>query len=258
MNRDQLYNDVEEAQRLLLDGRQATIWTAIPCIVQSVDLSAMTLEAQPTIQGVVEDENGKQQFVNLPLLVDVPIVFPSAGGFTITLPIAANDEVLVIFASRCIDAWWQSGGIQKPMEARMHDLSDGFAIPGPRSQPRKISGISATDIQIRLDSGAAYISIDPAGKIKLHSTHMVEVTADTEIKMTAPLITAEGNFVVTGTMSGTGGTAALQIPVDIEQSGDFNTTGTVAADVDVTGNGTSLHTHTHPQSGGGNTGAPNP
>lgn len=249
-DRSQLYNDVEEAQRLLLDGRQATVWTAIPCIVQSVDFTAMTIEAQPVIQGAVEDENGNVQYVNLPLLVDVPIVFPSAGGFTITLPIASGDEVLVIFSARCIDAWWQSGGIQKPMEARMHDLSDGFAIPGPRSQPRKISSISSTAIQIRNDAGTSYIEIAADGKIKL--------VAPAEITMQAPLITANGNFVVTGTMSGTGGSAALTIPVDINQTGNLHTTGTIAATVDVTGNGTSLHTHTHPQSGGGNTGAPNP
>jgi hypothetical protein len=32
------------------------------------------------------------QSVNLPLFVDVPIVFPSAGGFLITLPLKADDE----------------------------------------------------------------------------------------------------------------------------------------------------------------------
>jgi len=100
-DRAQLYNDAEEAQRLVLDGRQATIWTAIPGIVQSVNFSAMTVEVQPSIQGTIENENGTIQSVNLPLLVDVPIVFPSAGGFTITFPIVAGDEVLVVFGATC-------------------------------------------------------------------------------------------------------------------------------------------------------------
>lgn len=196
MDRAQLLNDNEEAQRLILDGRQGTIWTALPCIVQSVDLSAMTCEVQPAIQGVTTDENNNQTFVNLPLLVDVPIVFPSAGGFTITLPIASGDEVLVIVASRCIDAWWQQGGIQKPMEARMHDLSDGFAIPGPRSQPRVISGISATGCQIRNDAGTTYIEIAADGKIKL--------VTPSEIGITAPTMSLVGNLSVTGNITATG------------------------------------------------------
>lgn len=151
--------------RLVLDGRQSSMWTAMPAIVQSVDFDAMTCEVQPAIQGTIEDENGNRQSVNLPLLVDVPICFPNAGGFILTFPMASGDEVLVVMASRCIDAWWQSGGIQRPMEARMHDLSDGFAIPGPRSQPRVIDSISSTEVQLRNSAGDTYLSITPGGKI---------------------------------------------------------------------------------------------
>lgn len=165
MDRSQLLNDAEESMRLVLDGRQSSIWTAMPGIIQSVNLSAMTCEVQPAIQGTVEDETGKIQSVNLPLLVDVPIVFPGGGGYLVTFPLEAGDEVLVVFASRCIDAWWQSSGIQRPMEARMHDLSDAFAIPGPRSQPNTADSISATDLEIRNDAGTTLISITPLGKI---------------------------------------------------------------------------------------------
>lgn len=193
MDRNQLLNDQEEAMRLMLDGRQSTMWTAMPCIVDSVDFDAMTVEAQPAIQGTVEDENGVLQSVNLPLLVDVPIVFPGAGGFIITLPLKKGDEVLVVMSSRCIDAWWQSGGIQRPMEARMHDLSDGFAIPGPRSQPNVVAGISTTGAQIRNDAGTTYIEIAADGKIKLVSP--------TEIDITAPAINLTGVVVCSGALS---------------------------------------------------------
>lgn len=181
MDRAQLLNDQEEATRLLLEGNQVGLWTALPAIVTKVTLSAMTIEVQPALQAVIEDETGKLTPVNLPLLVDVPIVFPSAGGFTITLPIAIGDEVLVIFSSRCIDAWWQSGGVQQAMEARMHDLSDGFAIPGPRSTPRKISGISSTALQMRNDAGTSYVEISADGKIKLVSASEIDITGDLKV-----------------------------------------------------------------------------
>lgn len=167
MDRNQLLNDSETAMRLALDGRQSTIWTAMPGIIQSVNLTAMTCEVQPTIQGTVENENGTIESVNLPLLVDVPLVFPGGGGYILTFPLAAGNEVLVVFASRCIDAWWQSGGIQRPMEARMHDLSDGFAIPGPRSQPNRVNSISADSAQLRSNSGTTYFGLTDAGKIEM-------------------------------------------------------------------------------------------
>lgn len=182
LDRRGLLNDTEEVQRLILDGRQSTIWTALPCIVQKVDLASMTIEAQPTIQGSITDANNIQSFVNLPLLVDVPIVYPSAGGFTITLPIAVNDEVLVIFSSRCIDSWWALGGVQVPAEFRMHDLSDGFAIPGPKSQPKVIPNISATDIEIRNNAGTVYLSLTSGGKIGFQNatTDLKTVLTDLE------------------------------------------------------------------------------
>lgn len=175
MNRLDLLNDSEEAFRSAFDGRQVRMWTALPGIVTAVDFSKMTCSVQPAIQASVVNEDGSSTRVNLPLLLDVPIVFPSAGGFTITFPLAINDEVLVIFSSRCIDAWWQSGGVQRAMEARMHDLSDGFAIPGPKSVPKVIGSISSTALQIRNNAGTSYIEMGADGKIKLVSSAEVEI-----------------------------------------------------------------------------------
>ncbi|MGC8050122.1 Gp138 family membrane-puncturing spike protein, partial [Salmonella enterica] len=78
---------------------------------------------------------------------------------SMTFPVAQGDECLVVFASRCIDSWWQSGGIQEQAELRMHDLSDGFAILGFRSQPRALSNISTTSAQLRSDDGATFIDL---------------------------------------------------------------------------------------------------
>lgn len=220
MDRRQLYNDPEEGFRTAFDGRQVDLWTAMPCIVQSIDFDDMTLSAQPTIQATIEDEKGFLTSVNLPMLIKVPIVYPSAGGFTITFPIAAGDEVLVIFASRCIDSWWQSGAIGVPMEARMHDLSDGFAIPGPKSQPKVISNISSTAVQIRNDAGSSYVEISSDGKIKLVSSSEIDIT---------------GNLKVTGTISATG-----------EVTGN-------SATVPIT---LTTHVHSGVTTGGGSTGGP--
>lgn len=148
----------------------------------------MTITAQPAIQGVTYDQNNNATYVNLPILGDVPIVFPGAGGFVLTFPIAVGDEVLVIFASRCIDDWWQSGGIGKPIEMRMHDLSDGFAIPGPKSQPNVIPNISSTSVQLRNKAGTTFIDIDASGNVNI----------------TAPTVNITGNLVVSGEVTGNG------------------------------------------------------
>ena len=124
MDRRERLDDPEESLRMALESYASQLWTALPASVVSVNLESQTVSVQPTIQGSVSDPSGNVRLVNLPVLVDVPLVWPRAGGFALTFPIAAGDEVLVVFSCRCIDSWWQSGGIGAPAEARMHDLSD--------------------------------------------------------------------------------------------------------------------------------------
>lgn len=180
----------------MLDGSQSGLWTAMPGIVKSVNFSQMTCQVQPAIQGQIQDETGAIQNVNYPLLLDVPIVFPSAHGFIITFPLAAGDEVLVIFASRCIDSWWQSGGYNnRPVELRMHDLSDGFALPGPKSVPNVVGSISTTGLQIRNNAGTTYVEIAADGKIKLVSPSEIDVTGNLKVS---------GTIVANGEITGNG------------------------------------------------------
>jgi hypothetical protein len=152
-------NNEDEFFRQLGDGWQNNIRVAIPGIIQSFDSTTQTVSVQPAIREAIRDVNNTQQWVNLPLLVDVPIVLPRAGGFVATFPIQAGDECLVIFADMCIDAWFSNGGIQNQIEKRRHDLSDCFAILGCWSQPNVISNYSTDSIQLRNDSGTSYIEI---------------------------------------------------------------------------------------------------
>ena len=193
MNREERLDDPEESLRLAMESKQAQMWTALPGIVVAADLAAQTLSVQPSVQGSVSAPDGSAQLVNLPLLVDVPVVWPRAGGFALTFPIAAGDEVLVVFASRCIDAWWQQGGIGAPAETRMHDLSDGFAILAPTSQPKKLSGVSTSSVQLRDEEGTTRVEIAPGG--------IVRILAGTTIDLDAPTINIKGALNVTGPTS---------------------------------------------------------
>ncbi|EOI2401111.1 hypothetical protein DOD04_01105 [Klebsiella michiganensis] len=151
----------EQADAQLAQAIMSAMRVSIPGIIQSFDPDAVTAVVQPAIKGVEHDESGAEVSVSLPLLVDVPVVFPRGGGCTLTFPVTAGDECLVIFADRCIDFWWQSGGIQEPVDGRMHELSDAFCIVGPQSQAKKISGISTSAVELRSDDGSAKLSLNP-------------------------------------------------------------------------------------------------
>ncbi|WP_047236639.1 Gp138 family membrane-puncturing spike protein [Chromobacterium subtsugae] len=240
--------DQQQAIALAIDGAQAGLWTALPGIIQSFDSDAITATVQPAIQGIVQQPGGNYQAVNLPLLLDVPVVFPRGGGGVLTFPLTGGDECLVVFSSRCIDAWWQSGGVQIPMEMRMHDLSDGFALPGPYSQAQKISGISLNSVQLRSADGSTFIDLNPKAQT-------VKIVAPGGFEVDAPISLFSGAVTIKGLltfMAGMVGSAAAGAAAVI--TGTFQFVGQVFA------NGKRIddsHTHGGVQRGGDNSGGVN-
>lgn len=143
----------------------ANLRVSMPGIIQSFDPGdedrPPTCTVTPAIKAKQTDADGNETSVNYPELVDVPVVFPHGGGCSLTFPLTQGDECLLVFSDRCIDFWWQNGGIQEPVDPRQHDLSDAFAIPGPWSRQKKISDISTTEVQLRSDDGETSFSLNP-------------------------------------------------------------------------------------------------
>lgn len=143
----------------------------IPCIVQSYNSENNTIEAQPAIRERMINEDNTIQYLNLPLLVNVPVVFMSTQKASIQFPLEKGDECLVVFSDLSIDNFWQSGGVQNPVEVRRHDLSDGIAIPCCLSIPKKkefFNGmlIKYGDTKVEMDGSELTIAGD-AGEITL-------------------------------------------------------------------------------------------
>ena len=184
-----------QAYQALADAISSKLRVALPGIIQSFDPVAVTCTVQPAIKGALRNADNDPVSVSLPLLVDVPVIFPRGGGCTITFPIAKGDECLVIFSDRCIDFWWQNGGVQEPVDPRQHDLSDAFALVGPQSQAEKIGNISTDSLQIRTDKGNAFIELKQGG----------------EVTITTPQLTVNGNVTVNGEVHSSGDQTASGI-----------------------------------------------
>lgn len=141
---------------------------ALPGIIQSFDPETVTCVVELAVyatrlfatSGNYVDR-GVEETESYPLIVDAPVIFPRGGDCTLTFPIKAGDECLVIFSDKDFDFWWQSGNVQRTASRRSHDLSDAFVIPGPQSQTRKISNISTEAVQLRSDDGETSFSLNP-------------------------------------------------------------------------------------------------
>lgn len=274
MTQRERISNSEDLQQSKFEEWSANIRTATPGIVKGVDLVAQTVVVQIAIQGFTVDAEGNKAYQDLPLLLDVPIVWPRAGGFSLTFPIQVEDECLVVFGERCIDAWWQSGGVQKPIDARTHDLSDAFAIFGCTSQPRRLGDVKDNAVELRTDDRSNWISLRN-GSLDIHidgpttifsktadvtvessanvTCQTAEVTASTSAKLDTPKATITGDttieksLTVVGPISGQGGMTITggSSGASMRVTGDMETTGDVVA-----GN-ISLKSHVHTEQGDG-------
>ena len=172
-------NKLEQRLRMF-DKYGIDLRVAAPAIVKSVDYAKQTLTCQLAIRERMNDGKGNLTWIEIPELLDVPFLVYSGGGYCLTLPIKPGDDCLVIFGDNCIDAWWQSGGVQNQIERRRHDLSDGFAIVGFRSQPGVVSNYSSNTAQLRNKDGDAYIEIS-GSTINIHGAGGVNIDGGTTI-----------------------------------------------------------------------------
>ncbi|EJC8213283.1 translation initiation factor IF-2 [Citrobacter freundii] len=220
------------------------IRVALPGIIQSFDPDAVTAVVQPAIRYVEMDNDGNRVTRPYPLLVDVPVVFPTAGGVTLTLPVKAGDECELKFQDRCIDFFWQNGGVQEPVDDRIHDLSDATCSVGQISQPNKIKNVSTTSAQLRSVDGSTYIDLNP-------DSQKIKIVAPGGLDVVTPLADFSEKVTIHGLLSWLGGmVGSVASGVASKITGAVEFIGTVKA------NGKSIddkHTHGGVQRGGSNT-----
>lgn len=132
----------------------------IPGVIQQYDPKTNTASIQPAIREEIVNEDNTVQYMNLPILVNVPIIFPSCSVGSIKMLLKQGDECLVLFSDLSIDNFWKYANVQNPIEVRRHDLSDGIAIPCVLSQPNT-KQFNGTGIEIT--SGESKISITNNG-----------------------------------------------------------------------------------------------
>lgn len=192
---------------------------ASPGIIQAFNATAQTVTVQIAIREKVTLKDGVISWETIPTLLDCAISIPQNQNYAFTLPIISGDECLVVFTDCCYDAWWQSGGVQNQIFRRRHDLSDGIAIIGIKSQPNVIPNYSTDSMQMRNMAGTSFLEI---------KGDTINIVSGTAINLTAPSINTEGSSGVV-----------------INSNGDS---------VTIDGKVFLAHEHTGVQSGGSDTG----
>lgn len=196
-------NLVEMLTNLLgasVDGRMADVHVAIPGRVETYDAALQKASVQPLVMRAHEGEDGGRVAQKLPVIPEVPVLFPGGGGFSVTFPVQRGDVVLLVFSEASLDKFLVRDGIVDPQDDRRHNISDAIAIPGLRNFKSPRSGVSGTSMVVGPDSGSAKIEFD-GSLVKVGGNQPLVTKAEFDAHVhPAPGGTTSPPAVITGTV----------------------------------------------------------
>lgn len=116
----------EELTDVMNDGILTALANTHTIVVAKITaVGSTTIDCQPVIQRVVDGAA-----IQLPVFPSVPPVFLSGGTSYDAHPLAVGDYCLLLVSERCFDRWYGGADNVPPIEQRMHDYSDCFALVG--------------------------------------------------------------------------------------------------------------------------------
>ena len=109
------------------------VHTALPAVVVKYDEKTHRAQVKPSVPLLMA--NGVQ--VELPELLDVPVMFPAAASFDLEFPLDKDDPVMLVFQEQDIAAWKAGDKAPKSAAASRFNLDGAIALPGMFSRPAK-------------------------------------------------------------------------------------------------------------------------
>lgn len=149
------------------------VHTALPGTIISYDSTLQKATIQPSLKKSYLDGTTQE----MPILNNVPVIFPRAGGASLTFPVVQGDSCLLLFIERSTDLWKSVGGIVAPDDPRKFDLSDAVAIMG--LMPFSENSLSENNEDVLLTYKNSNIRIKSSGEIQIETAGKIAIGSQT-------------------------------------------------------------------------------
>ena len=112
------------------------VHTSLPGVVVAYNAATRRARVQPAVDHMVSpDDNPNAEFADLepmpnPIILDVPVIFPAGGGYTVHFPLLPDDPVLLLFSERDIAAFKQTLESGPPASEDVMEIQHVVALPG--------------------------------------------------------------------------------------------------------------------------------
>lgn len=184
---------LNDAIGLAIDFKLNNLHTALPASIVNYDYTTQKANVQPLLNKFWTDANigNPPPPSQMPIINNVPVIFPRAGGASLTFPVSAGDTCLLLFIERSTDLWKTQGGQVTPDDNRKFDLSDAVAIMGLFPFTETSSATNNTDML--LTYAGSKIRIKQDGAVVIETATSIAIGSES-VELIQTLITLLNTF----------------------------------------------------------------
>ncbi len=158
--------DLWDAITAAIESRLSGIHVALPGLVEKYDHETAKAEVLPALRKNYREGAAE----SLPIIANVPVVWPRTSEFIMAAPLARGDGVLLVFSERSLDEYLSKTREVTPNDRRKFDLSDAVAIPGLFGFNVETGVDAGNEVQIRYKD--ASITIDGTGTVDINDGNL--------------------------------------------------------------------------------------
>ncbi len=147
-----------------LERQVKTMFGPMPGKVTAYNATTQRVSVQPLIRRTDYGEGGERTVNGLPIVENVPVMFPGAGANRLTFPIAVGDTMLLVFADSSLDKWLARGGEVDPEDDRHFDITDAVAFPSIERDPPTTAPTDAVVLHAELLRLGTPTAADPVAR----------------------------------------------------------------------------------------------
>ena len=179
------------------------------CMVAEVLNTSKLEQCRIDVKPIVNHEYKDSTVVEYPIILSVPVQFPSSSTSALTFPINQGDNVLLVFSQKGLDVF-KSGATSAhdPIDMRSFDKRDAIAIPCVNPFSKSINNPDTRTLTHNVDDMVMTHNIgkDNECEVRLTSGGEVKITG-VHTKISDSLATGGGVVV------GTGATGSFTTPL---------------------------------------------
>ena len=190
------YSNLTDVLDFVVDEKLKQIHTAMPGRIVDYDPRTKRATVQPAIDWLMTDGSTRRR----PVISNVPVMQPSAGGMTVLLPVRQGDPVMLLVSERGLTEFKRSLQESRPDVSRFFSLGDSVALLGFGA--REIGPAYTDAVCIQAEDNSSHIALREDGRTEIYNeastrvrTTTARIEAESEIVLDAPSITIRGGSV---------------------------------------------------------------